>query len=161
MPYTLARSHDKLAQALPAYCSVQDFVDDLETLRASLAANGGLRIARTLIDPLILQVRTFGLHLHTLDIRQHARVHAAALQEAITDTIAPSLPGGLSAQTASVLETFRVVAEVKNGCSPEAIRQYVISGASSVEDVLAVVRLARLGGVTVEGAGEGPASIPA
>ena len=41
---------------------------------ASLAANGGIRIARTLIDPLILQVRTFGLHLHTLDIRQHARV---------------------------------------------------------------------------------------
>ena len=155
MPYTLARSHDKLTQALPAYCSVQDFVDDLETLRASLVANGGIRIARTLIDPLILQVRTFGLHLHTLDIRQHARVHAAALQEAINDTIAPSLAGGLSAQTASVLETFRVVAEVKHGCSPEAVRQYVISGASSVEDVLAVIRLARLGGVTVEGAGEG------
>ena len=154
-PYTLARSHDKLTQALPAYCSVQDFVDDLETLRASLAANDGIRIARTLIDPLILQVRTFGLHLHTLDIRQHARIHAAALQEAINDTIAPSLAGGLSAQTASVLETFRAVAEVKQGCSPEAVRQYVISGASSVEDVLAVIRLARLGGVTVEGAGEG------
>ena len=154
-PYTLARSHDKLTQALPAYCSVQDFVDDLETLRASLAANDGIRIARTLIDPLILQVRTFGLHLHTLDIRQHARIHAAALQEAINDTIAPSLAGGLSAQTASVLETFRAVAEVKQGCSPEAVRQYVISGASSVEDVLAVIRLARRGGVTVEGAGEG------
>ena len=160
MPYTLARSHDKLTQALPAYCSVQDFVDDLETLRASLVANGGIRIARTLIEPLILQVRTFGLHLHTLDIRQHARVHAAALQEAINDTIAPSLAGGLSAQTASVLETFRVVAEVKHGCSPEAVRQYVISGASSVEDVLAVIRLARLGGVTVEGAGEGPGIDP-
>ena len=159
-PYTLARSHDKLTQALPAYCSVQDFVDDLETLRASLAANDGIRIARTLIDPLILQVRTFGLHLHTLDIRQHARIHAAALQEAINDTIAPSLAGALSAQTASVLETFRVVAEVKQGCSPEAIRQYVISGASSVEDVLAVIRLARLGGVTMEGADEGLGTDP-
>ena len=59
-----------------------------------------------------------------------------------------------------MLETFRVVAEVKAGCSPEAIRQYVISGASSVEDVLAVVRLARLGGVAVEGAGEGPGLDP-
>ena len=159
-PFTLARSHDKLTQALPAYCSAQDFVDDLETLRASLAANDGIRIARTLIDPLLLQVRTFGLHLHTLDIRQHARIHAAALQEAINDTMAPSLASGLSAQTASVLETFRVVAEIKQGCSPEAIRQYVISGASSVEDVLAVVRLARLGGVTMEGAGEGPGADP-
>jgi phosphoenolpyruvate carboxylase len=159
-PYTLARSHDKLTQVLPAYCSVQDFIDDLETLRASLAGNGGIRIARTLIDPLILQVRTFGLHLHTLDIRQHARIHAAALREAISDTIAPALQSGLSLETASVLETFRVVAEVKGGCSPEAVRQYVISGASSVEDVLAVIRLARLGGVAVEGAGEEPGRDP-
>jgi phosphoenolpyruvate carboxylase len=158
--YTLAQGQDKLAQVLPAYCSVEEFLSDLETLRASLAANRGLRIARTLVDPLILQVRTFGLHLHTLDIRQHARVHAAALQEAIADTNAPSLPGGLSAETAGVLETFRVVAEIKNGCSPEAIRQYVISGAASVEDVLAVVRLARLGGVQVEGSGNGPGRDP-
>jgi phosphoenolpyruvate carboxylase len=158
--YTLAQGQDKLAQVLPAYCSVEEFLDDLETLRASLAANRGIRIARTLIDPLILQVRTFGLHLHTLDIRQHARVHATALQEAIADTIAPSLPGGLSAETASVLETFRVVAEVKEGCSPEVIRQYVISGASTVEDVLAVVRLARLGGVKVEGSGRDPGLMP-
>ena len=155
MPYTLFRGQDKLAQALPAYCSVREFLGDLEVLRSSLAANSGIRIALTLIDPLILQVRTFGLHLHTLDIRQHARIHAAALQEAITDTVAPSLPAGLSAETSSVLETFRVVAGIKEGCSPEAVRQYVISGASSVEDVLAVVRLARLGGVRVEGSTDG------
>ncbi len=160
MPYTLAQGQDQLAQVLPEYCSVGEFLDDLETLRASLAANAGLRIARTLIDPLILQVRTFGLHLHTLDIRQHARVHAAALQEAINDTIAPVLPGEMSAETKSVLETFRVVAETKQGCSPEGIRQYVISGASSVEDVLAVIRLARLGGVTVEGGGRDPGLMP-
>ncbi len=59
-----------------------------------------------------------------------------------------------------MLETFRVVAEVKSGCSPEAIRQYVISGAASVDDVLAVVRLARLGGVKVEGSGNGPGEDP-
>jgi phosphoenolpyruvate carboxylase len=160
MPYTLARSQDKLTQSLPAYCSAQDFLDDLETLRASLASNGGIRIARTLVDPLILKVRAFGLHLHTLDIRQHARVHAAALQEAIGDTAAPLLAGPLSAQTANVLETLRVVSEVKLGCSPESICHYVISGAASVDDVLAVVRLARLGGVTVEGSGEGHGADP-
>src|ERR1019366_7160378 len=160
MPYTLAHTQDKLTQALPAYCSVEEFIGDLESLRASLAANRGLRIARTLIDPLILQVRTFGLHLHTLDIRQHARVHATALQEAIADTMAASLPSGLSAETAAVLETFRVVAEVKESCSPESIRQYVISGAATVEDVLAVVRLARLGGGGVEGGGRDPGLMP-
>jgi len=160
MPYTLAQWQEKLAQVLPAYSCVDEFLKDLEALRASLAENAGLRIARTLIDPLILQVRTFGLHLHTLDIRQHARVHAAALQEAISDTIAQVLPAGMSDETMAVLETFRVVAEAKHGCSPEVIRQYVISGASSVEDVLAVVRLARLGGVTVEGAGHDPGLPP-
>jgi phosphoenolpyruvate carboxylase len=158
--YTLAQGQEQLVQVLPAYCSVEEFLDDLECLRASLAENRGLRIARTLIDPLILQVRTFGLHLHTLDIRQHARVLAVALQEAVADTMASSLPTGLSEESASVLETFRVVAEVKDGCSPEAIRQYVISGASTVEDVLTVVRLARLGGVRVEGSGRDPGLMP-
>ena len=160
MPYTLAQGQDKLAQALPPYCSVEEFIGDLETLRDSLAAHRGLRIARTQVDPLLLQVRTFGLHLHTLDIRQHAKVHAKALQEAIADTGSPTLAGRLSDETASVLETFRVVAEVKSGCTPEAIRQYVISGASTVEDVLAVVRLARLGGVNVEGSGRDPGLMP-
>ena len=158
--YTLTRSQDKLTQVLPAYCSAQDFLDDLKSLRASLKENNGIRIARTLIDPLILQVRTFGFHLHTLDIRQHARVHAAALQEAISDTTRDVLPGGLSAQTAGVFETFRVVAEVKRGCAPEAIRQYVISGAETVDDVLAVVRLARLGGVNLEGECNAPGIDP-
>jgi phosphoenolpyruvate carboxylase len=158
--YTLAQGEEQLAQVLPAYCNVEEFLSDLDALRSSLQENRGVRIARTLIDPLILQVRTFGLHLHTLDIRQHARVLATALKEAIADTMADSLPGALSAETASVLETFRVVAEVKQGCSPEAIRQYVISGASTVEDVLTVVRLARLGGVTVEGSGRDPGLMP-
>jgi phosphoenolpyruvate carboxylase len=135
-------------------------VDDLEVLRKSLADNEGMRIARTLIDPLLLQVRTFGLHLHTLDIRQHARLHAQALKEAVADTAAEKLPAGLSAETSNVLETFRAVAEAKKGCTPEVIRHYVISGAATVDDVLAVVRLARLGGVKVEGDDKDPGVMP-
>ena len=160
MSNALTPGQDKLTKALPAYNSVEELHEDLEILRASLAEHEGLRIARTLVDPLILQVRTFGLHLHTLDIRQHARVHATALKEAIADTMAPLLPGALSEETARVLETFRVVAEAKSGGSPEAIRQYIISGAATVDDVLAVVRLARLGGVAVEGSGRDPGLMP-
>ena len=159
-PQALVPSEEQLAQVLQPYCSVEEFLDDLDALRVSLADNRGLRIARMLVDPLILQVRTFGLHLHRLDIRQHARVLAVALQEAVADSAAPVLPGSLSAETSSALETFRVVAEVKAGCSPEVIRQYVISGASTVEDVLTVVRLARLAGVKVEGSGRDPGLMP-
>jgi phosphoenolpyruvate carboxylase len=156
----LAQGHELLAQALPAYGAAHELLDDLETLRASLAENRGLRIARSLIDPLILAVRTFGLHLHTLDIRQHAKVHAQALKEASADAIAPELPGALSAETANVLETLRAVAEAKQSGSPEAIRHYVISGASTVEDVLTAVRLARLGGVHVAGTKTDPGFMP-
>src|SRR3981189_3061922 len=108
-----------------------------------------------LIDPLLMEVRTYGLHLQTLDIRQHARVHAAAIAEISAWQPAASsqslaLPPALTEQTAAVLDTFRPIAELKQTYAPESIRQYVISGATSAEDVLQVLWLARLGGVTVE-----------
>jgi phosphoenolpyruvate carboxylase len=159
-PSTLAESQEMLAQVLPGYTSAEEFATDLGILRESLAANRGLRIARNLIDPLLLLVRTFGLHLHTLDIRQHARQHTAALKEAVADTLGKKLPGILSPETANVLETFRVIAEVKAGCTPEAIRHYVISGATCVDDVLAVVRLGRLAGVKLEGSEDDPGVMP-
>src|SRR5271165_1121674 len=147
---------------LPAYCSAEEFRSDLEILRRSLAENNGLRLAQTLIDPLILLVRTFGLHLHTLDIRQHARLHTKALEEASAwcSQNATIVPGALSPESRDVIETFRAIAEVKAGCSPETIPQYVISGASTAEDVLAVVWLARLGGVQVAGTGHDPGLMP-
>ncbi|HUY80148.1 MAG TPA: phosphoenolpyruvate carboxylase [Acidobacteriaceae bacterium] len=155
-------STEALLTALPAYCTAQEFQSDLEILRKSLATNNGLRLAQTLVDPVLLLVRTFGLHLHTLDIRQHARLHRKALEEAsawCADT-SDKVPGNLSDQSRNVIETFRTIAEVKQGCSPETIRQYVISGAATAEDVLAVIWLARLGGVNVAGSGNDPGLIP-
>jgi len=148
--------------ALPAYCSTLEFQTDLEILRRSLAENNGLRLAQTLIDPLILLVRTFGLHLHTLDVRQHARVHKKALEEASAWCAqkAGTVPGALSAESRDVIETMRTIAEVKVSCSPETIRQYVVSGASTVDDVLAVTWLARLGGVEVAGSASDPGLMP-
>jgi phosphoenolpyruvate carboxylase len=142
---------------LAPYCSAADFLNDLEIVRRSLAAHQGLRLAETLIDPLLLLVRTFGLHLQTLDIRQHAKMHRRALEEASAWCARDSsgVPGKLSPETRDVLETFRAIAELKTGCSPEAIRHYIVSGATSVEDVTAVVWLARLGGVEVAGRGAG------
>ena len=146
---------DATLAGLPAYASAQEFRDDLQILHASLVANRGPRLAHALIDPLILEVRTYGLHLQTLDIRQHARLHAAALEEASAWKCDPergtSVPEPLSPASADVINTFRAIAELKAGSSPEAIRHYVISGAASAEDVLNVIWLARLGGVQVEG----------
>ena len=157
-----AESLEALLTSLPAYCSAAEFQHDLEILRRSLADNNGLRLAQALVDPLILLVRTFGLHLHTLDVRQHARIHRKALEEASAwcGENAGNVPGSLNTETRDVIETLRAVAEVKAGCSPETIRQYVISGASTAEDVLAVVWLARLGGVEVAASGRDPGLMP-
>lgn len=153
-------SVEALLTALPAYCSALEFQNDLEILRRSLAENSGLRLAQTMVDPLLLLVRTFGLHLHTLDVRQHARLHRKALEQASAWRAGKGdeVPGALSNESREVIETFRTIAEVKTGCSPEVIRQYVISGAATAEDVLAVVWLARLGGVNVAGSGDDPRS---
>src|SRR5260221_2458220 len=64
-----------------AYRESGAFARDLYLVRESLAANGGERLARSLLDPLLRQIETFGFHLHTLDIRQHARVHSRAREE--------------------------------------------------------------------------------
>jgi len=152
--------------ALKPYTRAAELLADLKTLRSSLIRNRGRRLARTLIDPLLLEVRTYGLHLQTLDIRQHARVHAAAIAEiaatsgaAISGTTSGTtgglrLPPALSPQTAEVLNTFRAIAELKRVYAPESLPRYVISGAASAEDVLHVVWLARLGGVRVEGSAD-------
>src|SRR5436853_5164861 len=68
-------------QHADAYKAARAFCEDLRLIRDSLAANRGERLAAQLLDPLTRQMQTFGLHLHTLDIRQHARVHTQAVQE--------------------------------------------------------------------------------
>ncbi|HEV2131788.1 MAG TPA: phosphoenolpyruvate carboxylase, partial [Longimicrobiaceae bacterium] len=135
-----------------AYPAADDFAADLRLMRESLQANGGERIARLLLDPLLRQVETFGFHLHTLDIRQHARVHARAIAElegapAGSDRLA--LPDPPSPETVQLLDTLRTVAELKRRYPARAISQYVISGARSADDVVAVARLAELCGVRV------------
>ena len=136
--------------ALCPYTSAADLLSDLTVLRNSLLQNNGHRLSEMLIDPLLMEIRTYGLHLQTLDIRQHARIHATAVEEITAAQKNLALPPALTPQTAEVLDTFRTIAELKKTYAPESIRHYVISGATSAEDVLNVLRLARLGGVKVE-----------
>jgi len=149
--------------ALKPYTRAADLLSDLTVLRNSLIQNRGNRLSTLLVDPLLLEVRTYGLHLQTLDIRQHAKVHAAAVAELSSwqpNAVELTLPPALTPQTAEVLDTFRTIAELKQTYSPESIRQYVISGATCAEDVLHLLWLARLGGVKVEADGDDPGLQP-
>jgi phosphoenolpyruvate carboxylase len=139
-----------------AYPDAAEFISDLRLMRDSLAANRGDRLASLHLDPLLRQAESFGFHLHTLDIRQHARVHARARDELLGDAPGPddALPAPPSEDTTRLLDTLRTVAELKRVYPADAIRSYVISGARSVDDVLTLVRLCEMSGVQV-GASEG------
>ena len=142
------------AARLAPYAGVEELLGDLQLLRESLAENRGERLAELYLDPLLVSVRTFGLHLHTLDIRQHAKVHAAAVEELSAWGCASAdgleLPRAPSEATAEVLRGLREVARLK-AQDAASVEQYVISGASSAEDALRVLWLARVAGVKVEG----------
>src|SRR5216683_7050780 len=147
-----------------SYGSATEFEQDLVLMRDSLRANHGQRLAESLVDPLLRKVWTFGFHLHTLDIRQHARAHAPAWAE-----LAPALSGnkGLqqvceAASTASreVLETFITIAQIKKNYPRQSIASYVISGAESEDDILNVLHLAEACGVVASGSAHDPGLMP-
>jgi phosphoenolpyruvate carboxylase len=146
-----------------AYKNAAEFHEDLSVARQSLSANGGERVARFLFDPLLRQVDTFGFHLHTLDIREHASVHKRALLEFSNVANEAALPPAPSKETVNLLDSLRMVSELKRDYPREAIRTYVISGAQSASDVTALVSLAELSGVQVaatNGADPGVMPVP-
>jgi phosphoenolpyruvate carboxylase len=151
-----------------AYCSAE-FEGDLLLVRDSLLANKGQRLAKSSIDPLLRKVRTFGFHLHELDIRQHARIHAevlAELEPMLTENLLKEnkpcleLGAGLSPVTREVIDTFRTIAWLKRAHPARAISRYIISGAEDEDDVLAVVRLARSCEVQVSATPNDPGLMP-
>jgi phosphoenolpyruvate carboxylase len=146
-----------------AYASASEFEADLRIVYQSLEQNRGEDLANLLLDPVLRNVRTFGFHLSALDIRQHAAMHKQALEQASENQASGfglqasgKLPSGLPPVAATVLQTFQGIAEWKKIFPAFAIRNYVISGAESAEDVDAVLKLAQLGGVQVAAAGNDP-----
>ncbi|HEV2705493.1 MAG TPA: phosphoenolpyruvate carboxylase [Pyrinomonadaceae bacterium] len=152
------------------YTDAESFVADLTLVRDSLSENGGGELAEGLLDPLRRQAETFGFHLHTLDIRQHARVHARAVRElaggslfdgrrdaaqASADENAPDEIPTVSTDTAALLDSLRTLAELKRTFAPQAVRAYVISGTATGDDVLSLLWLFELCGVKAAADGQG------
>jgi phosphoenolpyruvate carboxylase len=139
-----------------SYRSAADFEQDLVLIQMSLKANRGERLAHTYISSLLRKVRKFGFHLHTLDIRQHARVHAQVVDElGQQPNTEPT-----SEAARELLDTFRTIAELKRTYPSQSIRHYIISGAESEEDVMNVVRLAKTAGVQLAASANDPGLMP-
>jgi phosphoenolpyruvate carboxylase len=129
------------------YTSAREFQGDLETLYRSLSENHGEVLARLFLDPLLRKVSTFGFHLATLDVRQHAKAHQRALDAS-------------SSADKSEIALFRHITEWKKAFPAVAIRNYVISGVESEAHISTVIALARLAGTQLAASGEDPGLMP-
>ena len=155
----------ELSKSPHAYSDPEEFLQDLALARTSLCSSASERIAFKYIDPLVRQVRTFGFHLCTLDIRQHARVHAKAVKElaagALPRTEQGDMPADISADTLTLLDTLREIAALKRDFPPESLRTYVISGTTCAEDVISLIWLMQSSGIKVAGSDTDPGLMPA
>src|SRR5215510_126359 len=153
--------------------------EDLRLVRDSLRADKAV-YAASAVDHLMRQVAVFGLHLATLDLRQHSERHTAALSEITRslglrdysqmsedervewltrelDTPRPlvATDARYSAETTETLNVFRVARRALDEISPNAIRTYIISMTRDVSDLLAVLVLAKEAGLVGRGVGNG------
>ncbi|MGV8960463.1 MAG: phosphoenolpyruvate carboxylase [Stenotrophomonas sp.] len=173
MPYRLlndlmrARLQATADDAPGGYGSPEEFVADIELILHSLEANKGLHAGWFSVRRLLWRVRTFGFHLARLDVRQESSVHARALAEglggqdawdALDDAARAQLLGPyasgaqtLPASTDEVGErldkVFAALADARRRHGPDALGSYIISMAHDRGDVLAVLALARRGGL--------------
>jgi phosphoenolpyruvate carboxylase len=140
-----------------AYASPSELLEDLSVLQVSLAQGGVPRLAFGEVQHLIWQTQTFGFHLASMEIRQHADVHAAAIAELIPTATGNARaldrlagrdlrlpPRPISPASREVLETFRAVGDIQRRFGIEACRRYVVSFTRTAADLTAVRALARL-----------------
>ena len=116
---------------------------ELVVIQEALVADGLGRVAYGQLADLRWQVATFGFHLASLEVRQHADVHRAAVQ-AMDEGSSPDAEVAPGVTLGEVLATFRAIARLQGRFGVEACRRYVISFTTSPQDVATVLDLARL-----------------
>ncbi|KRE88823.1 phosphoenolpyruvate carboxylase [Frateuria sp. Soil773] len=152
------------------YATAEAFLGDLQLIAGSLLDHRGLHAGVYAVQRLVWRVRTFGFHLARLDVRQDSRAHDDALAALLDD---PDWSGrgadervprlreyaGGSARFAighadavrSLYDVFATLGDARRRYGREALGLYIISMARSAADVLAVLALARYGGLVEEG----------
>lgn len=154
-----------------AYADAGEFEADIALIADSLAANKGANAGLFAVRRLLWRVRTFGFHLARLDVRQDARVHDDVLAVLLDDPdwlarepaaraerLRPLAAGegGFSgagdAATARIKAVFATLADARQRYGDGATGPYIISMARSAADVLAVLALARDGGLVEDDA---------
>ncbi len=171
------RQHlDRVWQRLAAdgYANTDDLLADLLLVDDSLRRHRGQHVADAALRPLIRKVRVFGLHLLPLDIREDARLQAAALadlfryyglcddylalpetekQALLTREIAnprpffPADTAHLAEVTQRVIATWRMIASAHQQYGTVVINSVIASMSRQPSDLLAMLLLAHEVGI--------------
>ena len=162
------------------YLGAGELVEDLRVVHDSLMENKGELVARGRVRRLASLVATFGLHVATLDVREHADRHHAALAacfdglgelerpyaelspaeraELLGKELALARPltspwTHLDGEAAATFDTFRAIRAALDRFGDGVIESYIVSMTRGADDLLAAVVLGREAGlVDVRGA---------
>ena len=156
-----SRDAGRPAHEPAAYADAAAFERDLRLVRGSLLAAGATEACHTAFDPLLALARAHGFHGFLMDVRDHADVHRAALDDLGARVGAGALEGealrrelagrrplagphlALGDEARRVLDTLRVVRTVQEEAGEAAAQTYVVSMTTSADDLLRVLLLAR------------------
>jgi phosphoenolpyruvate carboxylase len=144
------------------YEGPQQFLRDLKLISASLKANKGFHAGWGNVQRLIRRVETFGFHLATLDLRQHAEIHHRVISQGLDDPSwmvrTPAERHDLLVQAIErdsgvkmeldalgrrTLSVFEGILQARHRYGQDAIGYYIVSGTQGADDVLAPLLLAR------------------
>jgi phosphoenolpyruvate carboxylase len=132
------------------YESAAELDAELAELQDALVADGLARVAWGDVQDLRWQLQTFGFHLASLEVRQHATVHRAALAAARRgDPEDTEVAAGVS--LGEVLATFRAIATLQARFGVEAVHRFVLSFTASATDATDILALAELATVAQPG----------
>ena len=161
-----ARLRAVLSDDEHAYANCDEFLDDVQMIRDSLANNRGSNAGMFKIDRLIWRIRTFGFYLATLDVRQDSADLRAAVANLLGDAdwetrpveerIAtltaqlgdvPAVPDNPEPQLERALAVLRTIDKSRRIYGAAAIGSFIISMAQGADDVLTVLLLAHAAGL--------------
>ncbi len=152
------------------YLGSVELLDDLAVVRDSLLKHGGDLVAHGQLERAIRSVAAFGLHLATLDVREHAAAHHAALAQLFDrlgegrkpyleldrpERIAllvkeltgrrplTTQPPSLDEPGTRTFGAFVAIGDLLDRFGAKVVQSYIISMTTGVDDVLAAVLLAR------------------
>lgn len=148
-----------------AYRAAADLERALRLVQENLRDAGAVRASRVRLDPFIAELRAHGFHGFRMDVRDHADIHRAALDDIAQQLGHAPLRGGalgreleghrplvneflpVSDATTRVLDTFRVMRTIQDECGEQAADTYIISMTTNADDLLGVLLLAREAGL--------------